>query len=65
MKIRGITKGVGPVLWLTESGYWTERESEGTEFCKVEADRRIRVNNANNRFLDAEDQIEAEIVESR
>lgn len=64
MKIKG-TATTGVKLWLNESGYWEDDERKGTEFCKYDADRRLRVINANNRFLDREDQIEAEIVESK
>jgi hypothetical protein len=36
-----------------------------TEFPQQEAERIVRIINANNRFLDREDRIEAQIVESR
>lgn len=64
MKILGIARD-GVKLWMQESGYWTKEESEASEFCKVEAERRLRIINANNRFLDREDRVEGEIVESR
>lgn len=40
-------------------------ESNAQEMSKPDAERRLRINNANNRFLDPEDHIEAYIVESK
>lgn len=64
MKILG-TAPDGKKMWMRESGYWQDKETDATEFCRHDAERRLRIINANNRFLDRDDQIEAVIVESR
>lgn len=44
---------------------WAENPADAIELPIPEAHRQLRILNANNRFLDPEDQVEAEVVESR
>ena len=62
MKVRGIING--EIFWYRGDS-WTPNESEADILLPHEAERRLRIINANNRFLDREDQIEASYVESR
>jgi hypothetical protein len=60
MKVRGRNYD-GATVWLDQSGYWVSDSFLAADFHKSEADRRLRVINANNRFLDREDRVEAEV----
>lgn len=62
-QVHGIVDGREMVM--LENGWWTDDRSQAHEFSIPEAERRVRVINANNRFLDSQDQVEAEIVRSR
>ena len=59
-----ITTQAGTTLWW-DGRYWTSESSEAIELNRSEAERALRIINANNRFLDPDDQIEATIVESK
>lgn len=48
----------GKLYWRCENGAWHEDESKASIFTQKEAERQIRIINANNRFLDREDQVE-------
>lgn len=61
MKVRGIING--KTFWYRGDS-WVTNESEADTLLPHEAERRLRIINANNRFLDREDQIEASYVES-
>ena len=58
MKVSGITFS-GSKVWMTRTGYWDARKRQAHNFGANEAANKVRVNNANNRFLDAEDRVEA------
>lgn len=62
MRIRGIINR--SELWLNPEDHWDD-ESNAREFTEHEAHLKLRIINANNRFLDRDEQIEAMIVESR
>ena len=62
MKVCGINEG--KTLWRI-GDCWIDDESMASEFTIPEAERIVRITNANNRFLDREDRIEAHTVESR
>lgn len=62
MRIRGIINR--EELWLNPRDGWGE-ESEAREFSEHEAHLKLRIINANNRFLDRDEQIEAMIVGSK
>lgn len=55
----------GGKLFLCEDGSWVPESQFATEFAIPEAERRVRIINTNNRFLDHEDQMQAVVVESR
>ena len=61
MRIRGIADG--RVYWWAANG-WTDDESKAKRHTASEADRQLRIINANNRFLDRDERMEAAIVES-
>lgn len=58
VKISGRTSS-GGTLWLSENGTWVPEERFAASFWLSEAERRLRIINANNRFLDREDRVEA------
>jgi hypothetical protein len=62
MRIRGIINR--SELWLNEQDHW-DVESQAREFTEHEAHLKLRILNANNRFLEADEQVEAMIVESK
>jgi hypothetical protein len=56
----------GREYWLTEGGAWVSGPLDATDFESQEAEKRVRIINANNRFLDRDERIEGVgIVESR
>lgn len=61
MKVRGIIDG--KIYWWRDES-WISNADDADELCRVDAERRLRILHANNRFLDSEDQVEVEIVES-
>ncbi len=60
MRIRG-RNASGDTVWFMPDGHWSESESDAGRFHEREAERFLRVINANNRFLDREDRVEATI----
>lgn len=48
----------GKPYWRVDTGTWHADESKASTFTRAEAERQIRIVNANNRFLDREDQVE-------
>ncbi|MGL5935895.1 MAG: hypothetical protein ACRCZI_09775 [Cetobacterium sp.] len=50
--------------WWGVNG-WVAEPENALELCRADAEQRIRITNINNRFLDSEDQVEAEIEESK
>lgn len=62
MRVRGIIDG-DTVYWAGTG--WTMDESQAEELSRAEANRRLRIINANNRFLDRDERVEAVIVESK
>ena len=62
MRVRGIINR--EELWLNSNEGWGP-ESQAREFTEHEAHLKLRIINANNRFLDRDEQIEAMVVESR
>lgn len=60
-QVHGIINGE-KLFW--NAGAWCMEPQSAEELTIPEAHRRLRIINANNRFLDREDQIEAEVVES-
>ncbi len=51
----------GATVWMTENGYWSNDSKQAAKFPDKEAERKLRIINANNRFLDPEDRVEASI----
>jgi hypothetical protein len=51
----------GATVWMTDNGYWSTDSKQAAKFPEKEAERKLRINNANNRFLDPEDRIEASV----
>jgi len=62
MRIKG--KSNDALLWWAGDGF-SFNESDAVELNRVEAERRLRIINANNRFLDREDRVEAMIEETK
>lgn len=62
MKVKGTRNG--QIIWW-DGKYWTHDESKAATVTKDEAARILRVTNANNRFLDYEDRVTADSVESK
>lgn len=62
LKIKGIIDG--QTYWWRDTS-WTSNESDAELLSPSEVDRRLRIINANNRFLDNEDQVQAYSVESK
>lgn len=62
MKIIG-RNSAGETVWLDQTGYWASDSFLAADFHRSEAERRLRVINANNRFLDRDDRVEAQIQE--
>lgn len=61
MKIKGTRNG--QIIWW-DGKYWTQNESQAVKVSRAEAERILRVTHANNRFLDYEDRVTANSVES-
>lgn len=61
-QVHGVIDGKRYV-WAGEG--WIDNPELAEEMPIPEAHRRLRIINANNRFLDHEDQADAEVVESR
>ena len=61
-QVIGIIEGV-QYYWSRDM--WCAESDNAEEMTLPEAFRRLRIINANNRFLDREDRIEARVVESR
>ena len=53
----------GQTYWWNDTS-WTADESKADKLTPSEVDRRLRIINVNNRFLDREDQVNAYSVES-
>jgi hypothetical protein len=62
LKIKGVING--ETFWWHETS-WTSNESDADRLTPSECERRLRIINANNRFLDREDQVNAYSVESK
>lgn len=45
-------------------GAWLLEPASAENMTPLEAERRVRIVNANNRFVDPEDRVEARVVES-
>jgi hypothetical protein len=61
-KVKGFLDGK-PVWWNGQA--WSFDSKEAERLSNAEADRRVRITNANNRFLDRDERVEAVIVESK
>lgn len=61
MKVKGIMGG-DTVFWAGTC--WTLDESQAENLSRTEAERRMRIVNANNRFLDRDERVEAITTES-
>lgn len=62
MIVRGIIDG-DTFFWAGTS--WTEDESQAEELSRADADRRLQIIHANNRFLGRDERVEATILESK
>ena len=60
--VKGIMDGQ-TVWWKGHS--WVTDSKDAEKLSVAEADRRVRITNANNRFLDRDERVEAYTVESR
>jgi len=62
MRIRAIMDG-DVVFWDGTS--WTLDESRAAKLSQPEANRRLRITTANNRFLDRDERVEDARIESK
>lgn len=60
--VKGVMDGQ-TVWWKVHS--WVTDSKDAEHLSKAEADRRVRITNANNRFLDRDERVEAVVVESK
>lgn len=61
MRVSGIIDG--KIHWLNERLGWTSNESDAANWTAKFAAERARIINSNNRFLDREERVEAEVRE--